>query len=133
MVQVITKEWEIAKIYIYEVVLRDGLIRLDWNDFEMKARESKPVVAVKVDEPLGISGLTDKAINEVKKNIKGTLSSVMVVISFKKEHELMMEELGSLNGSLACLADENVNIIWGIQQVEDITNNRSVTVFVFEK
>ena len=35
MVQIITREWEIAKTYIYEVVLRDGLIGLDWNDFEM--------------------------------------------------------------------------------------------------
>ena len=29
MVQVITREWEIAKTYIYEVALRDGMIRLD--------------------------------------------------------------------------------------------------------
>ena len=49
MVQVITREWEIAKTYIYEVALRDGMIRLDWNDFEMKAWKSKPAVAVKVD------------------------------------------------------------------------------------
>ena len=46
MVQVITREWEIAKTYIYEVALRDGMIRLDWNDFEMKAWKSKPAVAV---------------------------------------------------------------------------------------
>lgn len=133
MVKVITREWDIAKTYIYEVVLRDGLIRLDWNDFEMKAKESRPAVAVKVDEPLGISELTAKAIDEVKKNIKGTLSNVMVIISFKKGQDLMMEELGGMNGSLVRLADENVDIIWGIQQVEDITNNRCMTVFAFEK
>ena len=34
MVQTITKEWQITKMYIYEVVLRDGVISLDWDDFE---------------------------------------------------------------------------------------------------
>lgn len=133
MVQIITREWEIAKTYIYEVVLRDGLIGLDWNDFEMKAQKSIPAVAVKADESLSVSELTVKAIDEVKKNIKGTLSSVIFIISFKKDHDLMMEELGGMNESFTRLADENVDIIWGVQQVDDITNNRCVTVFAFEK
>ena len=64
MVQVITREWEIAKTYIYEVALRDGMIRLDWNDFEMKAWKSKPAVAVKVDAQHGISENTVKAYDE---------------------------------------------------------------------
>ena len=58
MVQVITRDWEIAKTYIYEVALRDGMIRLDWNDFEMKVWKIKPAVAVKVDEPFGISEIS---------------------------------------------------------------------------
>ena len=45
----------------------------------------------------------------------------------------MMEELGGMNESFTRLADENVDIIWGVQQVDDITNNRCVTVFAFEK
>lgn len=73
MVQVITKEWEITKTYIYEVVLRDGLIRLDWNDFEMKAQESRPAVAVKVDEPFNISKMIETVLGEIKKKIKGKL------------------------------------------------------------
>lgn len=133
MLQVITREWEIAKTYIYEVVLRDGLIRLDWNDFQTKARQSRPAVAVKVDEPLGISEMTVKAIEVIKKNIKGTLLCVMVLISYKKEHHLMMDELGGMNESLFSLADEDVEILWGIQELDEIINSRSMTVFAFEK
>lgn len=133
MVQIITREWEIAKTYIYEVVLRDGLIRLDWSDFEMKAQYNKPVVAVKVDEPLGVSEMTVKAIEEIKKNIKSTLSSVIIIISCKKGQHLMMDELGGMNESLSRLAKEDVEIIWGVQEADEIANSRSMTVFAFEK
>lgn len=133
MVQVITREWEIAKTYIYEVVLRDGMIKLDWNDFEMKARQNKPSVTVKVDEPLGISEMTVKAIEEIKKNIKSTLSSVMVIISYRKDYHLMMDELGGMNESLSHLADDGVEIVWGIQEAYEIINSRSMIVFAFEK
>lgn len=33
MAQIIKKEWQITKMYIYEVVLQEGIINLDWNDF----------------------------------------------------------------------------------------------------
>ena len=133
MVQVITREWEITKTYIYEVVLRDGLIRLDWNDFEMKAWKNKPAVAVKVDEQFGISEMTVKAIEEVKKNINNTLSSVIIIISYKKDQPLMMDELGGMNECLSLLAEENVEINWGVQEADVITNSQSMTVFAFEK
>ena len=133
MVQVITREWEIAKTYIYEVALRDGMIRLDWNDFEMKAWKSKPAVAVKVDEPLGISEMSVKAIDEIKKNINNTLSSVIIIISYKKDQPLMMAELGGMNECLSRLAEEDVEINWGVQEADEITNSRSMTVFAFEK
>lgn len=133
MVQIITREWEIAKTYIYEVVLRDGLIKLDWNDFEMKARHNKPAIAVKVYEPIGISGMTVKAIEEIKKNIKSALSSVMIIISYKKDQYLMMDEFGGMNESLSHLADDGVEIIWGIQEADEIINSRSIIVFAFEK
>ena len=110
MVQVITREWEIARTYIYEVALRDGMIRLDWNDFEMKAWKNKPAVAVKVDEQFAISEMTVKAIEEVKKNINNTLSSVIIIMSYKKDQPLMMDELGGMNECLSRLAEENVEI-----------------------
>ena len=133
MVQVITREWEIAKTYIYEVALRDGMISLDWNGFELKAWKNKPAVAVKVDEPLGISEMSVKAIDEIKKNINNTLSSVIIIISYKKDQPLMMDELGGMNECLSRLAEENVEINWGVQEADEITNSRSMTVFAFEK
>lgn len=133
MIEVIKQEWEITKMYIFEVVLRDGMIKLDWHDFEMKAKESRPAVAVRADEPISLSELTTKAIDEVRQNVNGNLSCVMFIVSFKKNKELMMEELCGMNDCLSRLADENVDIIWGVQQAEEITNSRSVTVFAFEK
>lgn len=133
MIQVITREWEVTKDYIFEVVLRDGIIKLDWHDFEMKAQESRPAVAVKVDEPFGLSRMTAKALEEINENIEGLLTGLIVVISYKKDKELMMEELGGLNDNLSRLAEENVDINWGIQQDGQITNGRCITVYAFEK
>lgn len=133
MVQVITREWEITKTYIFEVVMRDGMIRLDWNDFEMKAWKNKPAVAVIIDEPLSISEMMVKTIEEIKKNINNTLSSVMIIISYKKDQPLMMDELGGMNECLSRLAEEDVEINWGVQEADEITNSRSMTIFAFEK
>lgn len=121
-------------MYIYDVVLRDGLVRLDWHDFETRASEAKPAVAVKVDEPLGISELTIQAIGEVGKSVKGALSSVIVLFSYKKSRELLMEELGGLHEIFNRLVDEKVDLVWGIQRVdEEIANDRCVSAFAFEK
>lgn len=133
MIEVITREWEIAKTYIFDVALRAGLINLDWNDFELKARYGKPAVAVKIDEPLKISEMVARAIDEINERIKGELSSVMVVISFKEGEDIKMDELGAMNVCLERLADENVDIAWGVQKAEEISNRRCVTVFAFEK
>lgn len=133
MIQIITREWEVTKNYIFEIVLRDGLIKLDWHDFEMKAQESRPAVAVKVDEPFNISKMTETALEEIKNNIKGTLASLMLIISYKKNKELMMEEIGGLHDSLSRLAEEGVDINLGIQQNGQIINDRNITVYAFEK
>lgn len=57
----------------------------------------------------------------------------MLIISYKKDKELMMEEIGGLNDSLSLLAEEGVDINLGIQQNGQITNDRSITVYAFEK
>ena len=43
MIQIVTKEWEITKNYIFEVAMREGLINLDWYDFERRAQKSLPL------------------------------------------------------------------------------------------
>lgn len=133
MIQIVTKEWEITKNYIFEVAMREGLINLDWYDFERRAQESRPAVEVKVDEPLDISSMIEKAGEEVKNNINGTLSSLMLLISYKKDKELMMEEMNGLNDILPKLAEDNVDICWGIQQNEQTENDRCITIYAFER
>ena len=131
MIQIIKSEWEIAKTYIFDVVLRDGIINLDWHDFENMAREAKPAVAVKIDEHHDVSELTEEAIRKARENVKGKLDGIIAVVSFKKGNELMMDEMGGINACFSCLADEGVDILWGLQQDDSITSNRCVTVFAF--
>lgn len=132
MVQIIDREWEIAKEYICEVVMREGLISLDWNDFKHFALRHRPALAVKVDEPLPIGEQTEKALAEMKKHI-GRMTSIIVAVTYKRGDDIMMDEIGGLNDCLASLAEDDVEIKWGIQAVDEQPNRRSVTVFAFEK
>ena len=45
----------------------------------------------------------------------------------------MMDELGGMNECLSRLAEEDGEINWGVQEADEITNSRSMTVFAFEK
>lgn len=133
MVQVVTKEWEIAKTYIYGVALKKGLMNLDWEDFERKAQWGRPSAAVTVDEPLSLPELMAEAVAQMEKYTGRTHSGVMVVVSYNKGHELMMDELGDLYDSLSNYIDCNeVDVTWGIQEDEEIANHRCVMVFVFD-
>ena len=129
MVQVITREWEITKTYIFEVALKEEAINLDWNDFEMNAQAGKPVAAVIIDEPQSIAEMTTKAIEEAWKAVKGTLSSLIVVLSYPKGYSLKMTELEGLAQIFAGLPD--IDVIWGVQE-SDTINATTITVFAFE-
>lgn len=129
MVQVITREWEITKTYIFEVALKEGAINLDWNDFEMNAQAGKPVAAVIIDDPQSIAEMGTKAIEEARKAVKSTLSSLIVVISYRKDNSLKMTELGELSEIFAGLPD--IDVIWGVQESDTITTT-TITVFAFE-
>lgn len=130
MIQILKQEWEITKTYIFDVVLRDGLIKLDWNDFEKRAMQYKPCMAVWVDEPVSLSSLTENALEIIRKDINKKMSGIMMVISYKKDNEIMVDEMGELNDCFSRLTDD-VDIVWGIQQADDIINNRRVTMFAF--
>lgn len=133
MIQVFTKEWEITKNYIFDVTSKASVINLDWHDFEHRAQAGRPVVAVKVDEPLAFSELMSEGIGLAKQHIRGTLSSLMIVAASKPGEDLMMEELGGVGAILNEFADEGVDIVWGLLETEDIEHNHCVTVFAFEK
>lgn len=131
MIQVVTREWEITKNYFVKVAMIPGMINLEWNDFEKKAQKGRPAVEVKVDEPLDISSMIEKAFEEVKKNINGTLSGLILVISYKKE--LMMEELNGLDSILPKLSENNVDVSFGILQDEQTENDNCITIYAFER
>lgn len=131
MIQVVTREWEITKNYFVKVAMIPGMINLEWNDFEKKAQKGRPAVEVKVDELLDISSMIEKAFEEVKKNINGTLSGLILVISYKKE--LMMKELNGLDSILPKLSENNVDVSFGILQDEQTENDNCITIYAFER
>ena len=128
--QVIKQEWEITKTYIFDVALKEGLINLDWQDFETIARQYKPFVAVKVDESIALSELMEKTLLELRRNINEGLNSIIVAVAYKGD-EIVMDEIDGIKDCISRLIDEHVDIIFGIQQSDDITNSRCVTVYAF--
>ncbi len=131
MVRVIKREWEIASTYIFDVALRDGVIRPDWNDFEAKARDGRPCVAVRAGGSPALSELAGEAVREAEKNIRGKLSGVIAVVAFRRDDEPTVEELAGMNVCLSLLAEADVDITWGF--LRDGENGRSVTIYAFEK
>lgn len=132
MIQIIDKEWEITKTYIFEVVLRDGVVNLNWSDFAIKAIKQRPFIAIKVDEPFAISVQTKMALDKIKERCKGQLSSVIVVVSYKANDEIIIDELFSMHEYLSHLADKGIEIVWGLQPMDELTYRRSVSIFAFE-
>ena len=133
MIQTITKEWEITQTYIFDVVMRDGLIKLDWDDFRNFAENHCPKIAVKVEEDLPISGLVECAMREIEKYCLGRLASFIVSISYKRDDEIMMDEINGLSESLASIADKDIEIKWGLSPNDNVRYRRSLCMFVFEK
>lgn len=133
MIQTITKEWEITQTYIFDVVMRDGLIKLDWDDFRNFAETHRPKIAVKVEEDLPISGLVECAMREIEKYCLGRLASFIVSISYKRDDEIMMDEINGLSESLASIADKDIEIKWGLSPNDNVKYRRSLCIFVFEK
>lgn len=90
---------------------------------------SKPAIAVRVDEPIDFSMMIAKALEEAKKNINGTLSGLMFIVS-RNDEELTTEEISSLD---ECFSRLDVDFKFGIQQNEQIENGRCITIYAFEK
>lgn len=132
MVQTITREWEIAKTYIYEVALRDGVISLDWDDFQTLAESHRPLMAIKIDGDDAVTVLVARAISEIKKQYSDSPSGIIVSISYKKGEEIMMDEMFGLSDSMNNIATENVEIKWGISQNDGLKSKRSICVFAFK-
>ena len=120
IVQVITDKHEIENNYRTNVAQAQGLIHLDMNDFYSYANKHKLVMEVIVDSP-------KTAVAEVKKHGIETIAAIILSISFNPSSPLMMKELNCVSDFFDCN-----EIIRGIQKNGNISNDRSISLFVFE-
>lgn len=132
MVRIITREWEIAKTYIYEVALQEGKISLDWNDFESMAEEHRPMIAAISEGDGTVADLAKDAIREMMKHTAVKPKGIIVGISSRKDAELKMDEITELPTCLGDVGCDDCDISWGLNS-EDCQESRiSVAVFAFE-
>lgn len=131
MLQTITKEWQIAKTYIYEVALRDGVINLDWDDFQSFADNHRPLIAVRTDGDTAVKQLVAEAMDEIRNHCVDRLSGLIVSISYKKDDEIMMDEMFGLSESMESIANDDVDIKWGVCPNDYLDHKRRVYVFAF--
>lgn len=132
MIQTITREWEITKVYIYEVAQHDGLISLDWDDFQTLAENHRPLMAIKTEGDDTVTNLVAKAMSEINKQYSDGPSGIIVSISFKKGEEITMDEMFGLNDIMNDISTENMEFKWGISQNDDLKSKRSVCIFAFK-
>ena len=127
IVQVITDKHGIEKNYYTNVAQAHGLIHLDMNDFYSYANKHKLVMEVIVDSPAPVSEQTKTAVAEVKKHDIETIAAIILSISFNPSSPLMMKELNCVSDFFDCN-----EIKRGVQENDNILNDRSISLFVFE-
>lgn len=127
MVQVITNVQEIEQNYCNNVAQVPGLVHLDMNDFYSYANKHKLVMEVIVDSPAPVPDQIKTAVAEVKKHGIETIAAIILSISFNPSLPLMMKELNCVSDFFDCN-----EIKRGIQENDSISNDRSISLFVFE-
>lgn len=131
LIRVIKDEQEITKDYFINVAQVRGLINLDLNDFRKFADKLKPIMEVIVDARISVSAQIETAMEEIRKQQTTVVSAIILSVSFKPSYPLMMEELEGMADCLNNLTKQNIEVIWGIQERAYISNQRSVSLFVF--
>lgn len=132
MVQVITREWEIAKTYIFDIMPRDGMIQLDWNDFQMLAKHHRPLAAVRVEDNISVKQLAELATKEILKYTSGKLSCFIMNIYHKEGEEIMMDEIMELAEQMKVTVEDNMQIKWGVSHKDNMVFNRGICIYAFE-
>lgn len=131
LIRVIKDEQEITKDYFINVAQVRGLINLDLNDFRKFADKLKPIMEVIVDARISVSAQIETAMEEIRKQQTTVVSAIILSVSFKPSYPLMMEELEGMANCLNNLTKQDIEVIWGIQERAYISNQRSVSLFVF--
>lgn len=126
MIQIITNEKEIERIYQADVAEREGYIHLDMDDFYEFATKHEAAMAIIVDSPASVHDQIEIAKAEINKQGIEKVTAVILAISYKPESPLMMEEM-----NVGDLFDDGVNLKRGILERDDISNSRSVSLFIF--
>ena len=127
MVLVITNVQEIERNYCINVAQVPGLIHLDMNDFYGFANKHKLVMEVIVDSPAPVSEQTKTAVAEIKKHGIETIAAIILSVSYNSLLPLTIEELNSVSDFFDCN-----EIKRGVQENDNILNDRSISLFVFE-
>lgn len=127
IVQVITDKHEIVKNYYTNVAQAHGLIHLDMNDFYGFANKHKLTMEVIVDSPAPVPEQTKTAVAEVKKHGIKTIAAIILSVSYNSLLPLTIEELNSVRDFFDCN-----EIKRGVQENDNILNDRSISLFVFE-
>ena len=131
LIRVIKDEQEITKDYFINVAQVRGLINLGLNDFRKFADKLKPIMEVIVDARISVSAQIETAMEEIRKQETTVVSAIILSVSFKPSYSLMMEELEGMADCLNNLTKQDIEVIWGIQERAYISNQRSVSLFVF--
>lgn len=131
LIRVIKDEQEITKDYFINVAQVRGLINLDLNDFRKFTDKLKPIMEVIVDARISVSAQIETAMEEIRKQQTTVVSAIILSVSFKPSYPLMMEELEGMADCLNNLTKQDIEVIWGIQERAYISNQRSVSLFVF--
>lgn len=132
MVQVITREWEITKTYIYDIVLRDGIIQLDWDDFQMFANHHRPMAAVRVEENRTVPQLVEQATEEVMNCTSKKLSCFIISIYHKDGEDIMMDELMGVAKQMRTIVDDDVQIKCCVSHKNNMETPRGICIYAFE-
>lgn len=131
LIRVIKGEQEITKDYFINVAQVRGLINLDLNDFRKFADKLKPIMEIIVDARISVPAQIETAMKEIRKQQTTVVSAIILSVSFKPSYPLMMEELEGMADCLNNLTKQDIEVIWRIQERANISNQRSVTLFVF--
>lgn len=84
-----------------------------------------------VDARVSFPAQIETALEEIRKQGITAVSAIILSVSFNPSCPLMMEEFEGVRDCLNNLIKQDVEVIWGIQERADISNQRSVALFVF--
>lgn len=130
MIQIITKEAEIEKLFLNDIAQGDWAIKLDKNDFEEASNRHKPIIAVKAEGDKSMAELATIAFEEIKKT-GCKPASFIVTLSFRQDDELMMQEMAGLNDCFFTSVDKDTKLKWGVQSLADMPCKRRITIIAF--